>query len=112
MAADYLQQRGHRVIATNVRRREGEIDLVTIEGTGDRETLVCVEVKLRRGSRLGTAVQALSPTRQRRMASLAEAFAAEHPELPQQLRVDLVAIDLAADGRLLSIQHVPDAVEG
>lgn len=39
LAADYLTQRGHRVVATNVRRREGEIDLVTVH----EETLVFVE---------------------------------------------------------------------
>ena len=108
LAADYLRQHGHRVIATNVRRREGEIDLVTLDG----DTLVFVEVKLRRRSRFGTAVEALSPAKQRRMAALAEVYAAEPPELPRQLRVDLVAVDLAADGTLLAVQHLENVVEG
>jgi len=108
VAADYLTQRGHRLVATNVRRREGEIDLVTVHG----ETLVFVEVKLRRANRFGEAVEALSPAKRRRMAALAAAFAAEHPDLPSNLRVDLVAIDVGADGTLGSIRHLESVAEG
>lgn len=111
LAADYLTRQGHRVLATNVRRREGEIDLITIDTTDGSETIVFVEVKLRRRSRFGAAIEALSPTKQRRMAALAEAYAAEHRELPRQLRVDLVAVDLAADGTLIGVQHLANAVE-
>ncbi|MSQ30166.1 MAG: YraN family protein [Dehalococcoidia bacterium] len=107
LASDYLTRRGHRVLATNVRRREGEIDLVTVDG----ETLVFVEVKLRRPSALGGAVEALSAAKLRRLGALAAAYAAEHPELPAQLRVDLVAIDLEADGSLAGIRHVESVTE-
>lgn len=108
LAAEYLEAHGHRVVATNVRRREGEIDLVTVDG----DTLVFVEVKLRRSATYGGAIQALSPAKQRRMAVLAEAYAAEHPELPTQQRIDLVAIDLGADGAVARLDHVQSAVEG
>ncbi len=108
VAAEYLERLGHRVVATNVRRREGEIDLITVEG----DTLVFVEVKLRRSATYGGAVQALSPAKQRRMADLAAAYGAEHPELPAQYRIDLVAIDLGRDGAAPAIQHIASAVEG
>ena len=48
----------------------------------------------------------------RRAVALAEVYAAEHPELPADLRVDLVAIDLASDGSIRSLEHVRSAVEG
>lgn len=108
LALEYLQAHGHTLVEANVRRREGEIDLVTIDG----ETLVFVEVKLRRSVRLGGAIQALTPAKQRRMAALAEVYAADHPELPRSQRVDLVAIDLRPDGRVANLQHVESAVEG
>ena len=44
LAADYLKTRGYRLVDRNVRRREGEVDLVALQGG----TLVFVEVKLRR----------------------------------------------------------------
>src|SRR5204863_3313184 len=107
VAADYLIAHGHRVIATKVRRREGEIDLITLDG----DTLVFVEVKLRRSTATGEAIESLTATKQRRMAALAVAYAAEHPELPALQRIDLVAIDMGANGAPMRVQHIKSAVE-
>jgi len=107
VAADYLVQRGHRVLERNVRRREGEIDLVTLSDG----TLVFVEVKLRRQGEFGEAVEALTATKRRRLSGLAAAYAAEHPELPDRQRIDLVAVDLWPDGSLAAIRHIESAVE-
>jgi putative endonuclease len=108
LAADYLESRGHRVLARNVRRREGEIDLITLDGG----TLVFVEVKLRRAGELGEAVEAITPAKHRRLIALAEAYGAEHPELPAEQRIDLVAIDLDTRGVLRELRHIRSAVEG
>jgi putative endonuclease len=107
VAADYLTVHGHQVIATNVRRREGEIDLITL----DRGTLVFVEVKLRRSRATGEAVEAISATKGRRLVALAAAYAAEHPELPADLRIDLVAIDVARNGAPTVVRHIESAIE-
>jgi putative endonuclease len=108
LAAGYLESHGHRIVARNVRRREGEIDLITVEGG----TLVFVEVKLRRAGELGGAVEAITPAKYRRLLTLAEVYAAEHPELPADQRIDLVAIDLDARGVLRDVHHIRSAVEG
>ena len=108
IAADYLRARGHRVVERNARRREGELDLFTIDGA----TLVFVEVKLRSAAVTGEAVEALSAAKQRRLLTLAGAYAAEHPELPEHQRIDLVAIDLAANGTVRTVRHIESAVEG
>ena len=110
IAAHHLEQRGYRIVDRNVRRREGEVDLIAIEPTTD--TLVLIEVKLRTSRRAGAAVESLSTRKQIRLRELAEIYAAEHPELPRNLRVDLVAIELASDGSISSIEHVESAVEG
>ena len=109
VAADYLVAHGYRIIATNVRRREGEIDLVTLDG----DTLVFAEVKLRRSKVNGEAIESLTATKQRRMAALAAAYGAEHPELPALQRIDLIAIaiDVGADGAPMRVQHIKSAVE-
>ena len=108
LAADYLAGRGYELIERNVRRREGEVDLVALDGGA----LVFVEVKLRRPGRKGRAIEALSAAKQRRLRELALAYGAEHPALPRRQRIDVVAIDLAADGSLASFEHVVNAVEG
>jgi putative endonuclease len=107
LASDYLRKEGYEVVERNVRRPEGEIDLVAL----DKDTLVFVEVKLRRPGGAGKATEALSEAKKRRMAELAVAYAADHPDLPQLLRVDLIAIDLKVDGSVGSVQHVRSAVE-
>lgn len=107
LAADYLQQRGYRVIERNARRREGEIDLVALHDG----TLVFVEVKLRNPGPMGGAVEALSSAKRRKLRELAAAYSAAHPELPHDLRIDVVAIDLGPDGTVDEVQHVQSAVE-
>ncbi|MXZ45645.1 MAG: YraN family protein [Chloroflexi bacterium] len=112
LAADYLQACGYELIARNVRRREGEVDLVAVDAGVEGGALVFVEVKLRRPGQAGRAIEALSPAKQSRLRNLALAYAAEHPELPDQQRIDVVAIDLGDDGSVASFEHVVNAVEG
>ena len=108
LAADYLSGRGYQLVARNVRCREGEVDLIVLDGCA----LVFVEVKLRRPGQTGRAIEALSAAKQRRLRELAAAYGAENPELPADQRIDLVAIDLAEDGSVASFGHIKNAVEG
>jgi len=109
IGADHLERAGMRIVERNARRREGEIDLVAIEG----ETLVFVEVKLRSAGRpTGGAIESLSPAKRERLALLAQAYGADHPELPRDYRIDLLAIDLAVDGSVAAVRHLRNAIEG
>jgi putative endonuclease len=85
------------------------VDLIAVEPT--TATLVFVEVKLRKSRGTGSAIESLSARKQERLMALAEVYAAEHPELPEDLRVGLVAIDLASDDSIRSLEHVRSAVE-
>jgi putative endonuclease len=107
LAAEHLRGLGYEIIDRNVRRAEGEIDLVAI----DDGTLVFVEVKLRTSRRLGGAVSALSDRKKARMVELANAYLADHPELPALGRIDLVGIDLRGNGEVGEINHIHNAVE-
>ena len=108
IASRYLEQHGYEVVDRNVRRREGEIDLVALDG----DTLVFVEVKLRTSRKMGAAIQAVSPAKGARLRQLAEAYSADHPALPSNLRIDLVAIELTVGGEVGQLNHVQNAVEG
>lgn len=94
IASQYLEKHGYEVVDRNVRRPEGEIDLVAVEG----DTLVFVEVKLRTSRKMGAAVQQISKAKGAKLTTLAEAYSADHPELPEHLRIDLVAIELTVGG--------------
>ena len=60
---------------------------------------------------MGGAIEALTKQKARRLLLAAEAFGQQHDDLPPGRRIDLIAIDLDADGRVTSIEHVESAVE-
>ncbi len=106
LAADHLLAKGYRIRERNFRTAAGEIDIVA-EADG---VLAFVEVKCRRGSSMGTAAESLSPAKQRRMVEMAEAYGQAREDLPEQWRIDLIAIDFERDGRLASLVHYENAV--
>lgn len=108
IASRYLEQHGYEVVDKNVRRTEGEIDLVALKG----DTLVFVEVKLRTSRKMGAAVQQISPIKGAKLRTLAEAYAADHPEYPGNCRIDLVAIELTVGGDVGQLNHIENAIEG
>ncbi len=106
MAADLLAGKGYQIVARNWRSgRSGEIDLVAQDGP----TLVVVEVRARRGLVYGSAEESVTPGKQARLTALAEAYSAS-VGWQGPLRIDVVAISLSSDGRLLEVRHIEDAV--
>ena len=108
VAKAHLEAKGYRILETNFRVREGEVDIVAQQG----DVVVFVEVKTRRGEAMGSAVEAIGRRKAQRLLQVAEAFDQQHPELPPDRRIDLIAIDLDAAGRVVSLQHIESAVEG
>ncbi len=108
LAEQHLLSRGCIIVDYNVRTREGEIDIIALHG----DTLAFVEVRARRGTRMGSAVESVTPAKQQRMYALAEAYGADRDDLPESRRIDVIAIDFAPDGRLLSLKHFENAVTG
>ena len=70
LAARFLEARGLKVLARNFRARRGEIDLVARDG----DTLVFVEVRLRRSSAFGGAVESITPQKRARLVAAAQAY--------------------------------------
>ncbi len=108
VAALYLEQHGCKILARNVRTRAGEIDIIAQEG----EEIAFVEVKARRGTTYGTPEEAITPRKQIRLVSLAEAFMSQQPEFAGWAwRIDVVAIQLDRAGKVERINHIKHAVQ-
>jgi putative endonuclease len=107
IATQFLEKHGYEIVDRNVRRAEGEIDLVAIKD----DVTAFVEVKLRTSRRKGAAVLQISAAKGARLTALAEAYAAEHPELPENLRIDLIAIELTVGGDVGQLNHIQSAIE-
>ena len=107
LAVQHLESKGYRIREQNYRRAEGEIDIIA-ETDG---LVVFVEVKCRRGALMGTATEGVTTAKQRRLVALAEAYASDQTA-GAALRIDVIAIDFAPDGQLLSLAHYENAVTG
>ena len=107
VAAAHLEAKGYRILATKFRCREGEVDIVAVRDG----TVAFVEVKTRRGGAMGAAAEAIGARQAERLLLAADAFAASRPGLPEDHRIDLIAIDLDGRGKVLSVEHIESAVE-
>ena len=87
-ATAWYVEHGYAVVARNWRCREGELDLVVRRG-GE---LVFVEVKTRRTDRFGIPVEAVTPTKQRRLRVLAGRYLQETGVRAASMRFDVVGI--------------------
>ena len=101
IAVAYLTDAGLRVLDRNWRCREGELDIVAREGGA----LVFCEVKTRRGVGFGHPVEAVTPTKQRRLRTLAQRWLAAHDEHAPELRFDVVGV-LVRPSRPALVTHL------
>jgi len=112
MAAEFLVGMGYVVLARNVRTPYGEIDLVaehlSKHPQGD-QTIVFVEVKTRSSQTFGYPESSITPKKQEHLIFAAQHYLQEHPEHPQDWRVDVIAIQRFKD-REPMIQHFENAV--
>ena len=101
IAAAYLTDAGLRVLDRNWRCRDGELDIVARDG----DALVFCEVKTRRGTGYGEAVEAVGRDKQRRLRTLAQRWLAAHDEHAPELRFDVVGV-LVRPSRPAVVTHL------
>lgn len=100
-AAAYLERVGMTVVERNWRSKQGEVDIVALDGT----TLVLCEVKTRKTVRAGTPEEAVTPAKQRRYKRLADAYiqAASLDEV--DVRFDVITILVIGEDKALLRHH-------
>ncbi len=92
-ATQYLQAQGYAILARNWRKREGELDIVALEG----DALAFIEVKTRRTLAYGAGEESIDPRKQAQLARLAQRFLDENPHIAfRECRFDVVIIDMTA----------------
>jgi putative endonuclease len=103
IARRYLSRKGYEIVESNYRTRREELDLIS----RFRDTLVIVEVKLRRGTAYGTSLEAVTPRKQQAIRHMTEEYLAERAPEFQALRFDVISI-LIRSGRP-EITRIEDA---
>ena len=109
LACGELSRRGYAILATRYRTRFGELDIIA----DDHGVLVFVEVKARRSTRHGTAAEAITPAKRRRVAAMALDYLAWTGRLDHPCRFDVVAIDhIGTDRMAISVIDHAWVVDG
>ena len=105
-AKDFLKKRGYRILETNYRCPQGEIDIVARQ----KDSLVFIEVRTKTSLEFGTPAESITATKRKHMRATAFHYQQSHTGLPQLWRIDVVAIELDQKGKLSRIELIENAV--
>ncbi|MBH3340116.1 YraN family protein [Pseudomonas mendocina] len=105
-ARQHLERNGLRLIEQNWSCRRGELDLVMLDG----DTVVFVEVRARRHSAWGGALESIDARKRGKLVIAAELFLQQHSRWTRYpCRFDVVAISTDGATRLDWIKNAFDA---
>jgi len=108
LAARYLQVRGLKILARNLRCKAGELDLVCL----DDGVLVVIEVRQRGSAEFGGALGSVTLSKQRKIIRAAQFFLRHESHWNNlSMRFDVLAIEGLPDGAH-RIDWVKDAFRG
>jgi ribonuclease HII len=103
VAAEFLENHGHQIIARNWRTKFCEIDLISIFD----QTIFFTEVKYRENDAFGDGLAAITPAKLRQMRKSAEIFLERHANLGKGLAAQLSAISLKNEPLTID-QYLPN----
>lgn len=102
-AVSYLQKKSYAILSRNYRGGKGELDIVAV----DHGTLVFIEVKTRTSTSYGSPKEAVTKRKIDEVIRAGQYFSRQHPRAPKRLRIDVIAITVDADSRVVrSLEHV------
>ena len=102
LASEYLTSHHYTIIERNFQKRYGELDIIAIKD----KTLIFVEVKTRIGRKFGLPEESVTPRKLREVKQTALYYKLLHPELPDRMRIDVIAIELDIDETLKAFRHI------
>lgn len=104
-AFTFLESKGFKVMARNVRTPAGEIDLIAL----DNGCAVFVEVKTRSHHQAGYPEEAVTEEKLEHMIDSAEHWLQDHPQYENNWRLDVVAITGAINSQNPQIEWFENA---
>ena len=105
-ARDFLKKRGYRIVETNYRCPQGEIDIVARH----KDTLAFIEVRTKTSLEFGSPEESITSTKRNHLRTVAYHYQQSHRNLPQQWRIDFVAVELNEKGKPSRIELFENAV--
>lgn len=103
IATDYLEKRNFKIIEKQYRKRFGEIDIIA----SDNNTIVFIEVKLRKSSALGHPLESITKSKIEKIYKVADSYLRENELIDSLIRFDVVSILL--ENNLYTVEHIKNA---
>jgi len=104
LACDYLRSHRYLILERNFQKRYGELDIIALKD----KSLVFFEVKTRVGHAYGKPEESVNSKKLHEVVQTAQYYKMIHPELPDAMQIDVIAIELDFDHTLLSFNHIPN----
>lgn len=102
LAVSYLIKKGYVILEQNFQKGYSEIDIIALDG----ETLVFVEVKTRNSDEFGLPEEAITGWKIKTLIRSAQYYKMLHPELPESMRIDVVAVELDQQEQIIAIRLI------
>lgn len=106
LARNFLKKRGFRILESNYRCPEGEIDIIARHN----DCLVFVEVRSKTSREFGSPEESVTQAKKRRMITTAQHYRQSHDKTLPLWRIDFVAVELDKKGKPSRIELIENAV--
>jgi putative endonuclease len=106
LAGQYLEAHGYKIIETNYRSRDGEIDIVA-----SRDDMLCfVEVRTKSSLNCGTPEESVTPGKKKKLVLTAQDYVQKHGVCESDWRIDFIGVELDGAGKPVRIEHIESAI--
>ena len=106
-AVSYLKRKKKfRIKETNFRCPLGEIDIIAEH----KKCLIFVEVRTRSNNEFGTPEESITSAKKRKLIKLVQSYTQTLDKLPRSWRIDVLAIEMSAEGDVSRIELIENAV--
>jgi len=108
VAVEHLVKAGYRILDRNWRCRLGQADIVA----ADKQVLVLVEVKARRGTGFGVPQEGVDARKRAKLSALLHAYRLQRGLAAVPCRIDVIGVLFDRLSNVVDVQHIVNAVTG
>lgn len=104
-ACRYLEKKGYRIAARNVRSGRGEVDIIARGG----DTLAIVEVRSRRERSPLMSSEIVGFRKRRNVGRVAREIIGPYRRRSDTIRFDVIIVTIDDEGRFVGLEHIENA---
>jgi putative endonuclease len=106
IAVEFLINRGYTILGNNYHCQYGEVDIIAKH----KGCLVFVEVRTKKSLAFGTPEESITQAKKAKLILTSQTYMQEHDDLPDNWRIDVVAIEMNKAGGVLRIEQIKSAI--